>query len=118
MKNDTNTTVEELKMRIREFVSERKWEKYHNPKDLAESICIEAAELLEKFQWVSGREARRWKHEPSRINSITEEIADVVIYCLGFAVAMDIDLAEAVLKKLRQNERKYPVSKYRGRARA
>ena len=92
MKDDTNTTVEELKMKIRKFVSEREWEKYHNRKDLAESICIEAAELLQKFQWVSGREARQWKHEPSRINSITEEIADVVIYCLGFVVAMDIDL--------------------------
>ena len=116
MEKDSITTVEELKTRVMQFIHDRAWDIYHNPKDIAESICIEAGELLERFQWFSPRETLTWKSDPSKIHSIKQEVADIIIYCLSLANAMDIDLAEAVLKKLKNNELKYPVDKYRGRA--
>ena len=115
MQDDTNTTVSALKVRVRKFVHDRAWERYHNPKDIAESICIEAAELLERFQWATAQEALTWKNEPAKVDAIKEEVADIIIYCLSLANVMNIDLAEAVLKKLANNERKYPAEKYRGR---
>jgi NTP pyrophosphatase (non-canonical NTP hydrolase) len=116
MQNDRETTIEQLREKVREFVHAREWEKYHNPKDLAEAICIEAAELLERFQWRTPEEIRTWKKDTEKLEPIKEEIADVLIYCLSFANAMDIDLSEAILRKIRSNEEKYPVSKFRGKA--
>ncbi|MEM3748025.1 MAG: nucleotide pyrophosphohydrolase [Thermoproteota archaeon] len=114
---DSEATLQVLRNRVREFVSNRGWEKYHNPKDLAEAVCIEAAELLEIFQWTSGEEASSWKTDVLKMESIREELADVLIYCLSMANALNIDLSEAVLKKLEKNEGKYPAEKYFGRAR-
>ncbi|MCX8183023.1 MAG: nucleotide pyrophosphohydrolase [Crenarchaeota archaeon] len=106
-----------MKNRVREFVSKRGWEKYHNPKDLAEAICIEAAELLEVFQWASVEEALSWRKDSSKMGSLREELADVLIYCLSMANTLGIDLSEAVFRKLEKNEEKYPAEKYFGRAR-
>jgi dCTP diphosphatase len=114
---DNETSVASLKALVRNFVNERRWEKYHNPKDVAESICIEAAELLEIFQWVSGKESLSWRNVTHKTDQIREELADVLIYCLSMANAMDIDLSEAVLKKVENNNIKYPVKEYRGIAR-
>ena len=116
VQNDTDTTVEQLKARVRKFVHDRAWEKYHNPKDVAESICIEAAELLELFQWVTPDEASSWKSEPSKVKRIQEELADVIIYGLSMANVMKIDLTKIVTRKLESNEMKYPVEKYHGKA--
>jgi len=117
MRNDGNTTIEELKLRVRKFIFDRDWEKYHNPKDIAESICIEAAELLEKFQWVNSQETFTWKNKPSKLEPIMAEVADVLIYCLSLANLLEVDLAKTVIDKIESNERKYPVQKYRGKAR-
>ncbi|MGC8576380.1 MAG: nucleotide pyrophosphohydrolase [Thermoproteota archaeon] len=114
---DSKTTLQELKVLVKDFVNRRNWAKYHNPKDLAESICIEAAELLEIFQWATAEEASSWKNDPSKIDSIKDELADVLIYCFSMANALDVDLSEAILKKLEKNEKKYPVEKYFGRSR-
>jgi NTP pyrophosphatase (non-canonical NTP hydrolase) len=114
---DSKSTVQELKASVRDFVAERDWLKYHNPKDLAEAICVEAAELLELFQWVSSEEAVSWKSDPSKLSRIKEELADVLIYCLSMANVMEIDVSEAVLSKLKADSVKYPADKYRGRAR-
>jgi len=114
--SDVCTNIGELKNKVGKFVKERKWERYHNPKDLAESICIEAAELLERFQWIPPQETLTWKDNPSKVDAIKEEVADIIIYCLSLANVMNIDLAETVLKKLETNERKYPANKYRGKA--
>ena len=116
MKNDSNTIIEELKAKVRKFIRERAWERYHNPKDIAESICIEAAELLERFQWIPPQETLTWKDDPSKVDAIKEEVADIIIYCLSLANAMNIDIAETIFKKLESNERKYPADKYRGTA--
>jgi NTP pyrophosphatase (non-canonical NTP hydrolase) len=115
--SDLNKTVKDLKAHVKKFVKARKWEKYHNPKNLAEAICIEAAELLEIFQWSTVEEVSFWKNNPSKLNSIKEELADVLIYCLSMANTLDIDLSEAILEKLEKNNIKYPVKKYLGQAR-
>jgi len=116
MRGDSDTTVEELKERIRKFILERDWEKYHNPKDLAEAICIEAGELLEIFQWTSTQESSSWKNVPSKSKRIREELADVFIYCLSMANVMGIDVTETVTSKIKRNEEKYPIEKFYGKA--
>ena len=117
-KNDGNTVVEELIGNVRDFLREREWEKYHNPKDLAESICIEAAELLQVFQWVRSEESDQFKNDPSKVHQIREELADVVIYCLSMANTLNLDLTKAVLDKIEQNKKKYPINRYKGKAHA
>ncbi len=115
-KKDSNTVIEELKDRLRDFVRERGWEKFHNPKNIAESICIEAGELMEAFQWKSEQEVASWKFEQGKKERVAEELADVIIYSLNMANSMDIDVSQAVLDKIEQNEKKYPPDKYYGRA--
>ena len=101
----------DLKEVVHDFVHERDWEKYHNAKDLAESICIEAAELLQLFQWTSSE-----KTVSNKIVRIKEELADVVMYCLSMANALKIDLTSSIISKLESNKKKYPKELYRGRA--
>ena len=117
-KNDSNVTIGELRSDVKRFINEREWERFHNPKDLAEAICIEAAELLEQFQWRTSYESSSWKNMPSKTKRIGEELADVVIYCLSMANTMKIDLTDAILKKPKINEAKYPVEKFLGKAHA
>lgn len=116
MLSDIETSVEDLKSAVREFIHERDWEQYHNPKDIAESICIEAAELLQLFQWTRSENSRKVKTDPSKVKRVGEELADVIIYCLSMANALEVDLTEAVLEKLRLNKKRYPADLYRGKA--
>ena len=98
--------------RIRKFRDDRDWKQFHDPKNLAVSICIEAAELLELFQWKTGEEAKRYAAE---INErLSEEIADVAIYLVALADITGIDLSKAIEAKLEKNAKKYPVDKARG----
>jgi len=106
--SDTETLAN-LKNIVRNFVHKRDWEKYRNPKDIAESICIEAAELLQLFQWTKPEESERFKNNPTKMQRIKEELADVAIYCLSMANALDIDLASAILEKIEHNKSKYPA---------
>jgi dCTP diphosphatase len=114
--SDTETSVEDLKIAVRTFIHERDWEKYHNPKDLAESICIEAAELLQLFQWIESEESMGFKTDPSKLTRVKEELADVVICCLSMVNALEVELTEAVLEKLELNKKKYPADLYKGKA--
>jgi dCTP diphosphatase len=98
--------------RIRKFRDERDWKQFHDPKNLAVSISIEAAELLELFQWKTGDEAGRFAAENKE--RVSEEIADVAIYLIELADVTGIDLAKAIEAKLDKNARKYPVDKARG----
>jgi dCTP diphosphatase len=116
-KSDKQMTIAELKEEVKRFIEEREWTKYHNPKDLAESICIEAAELLQLFQWLRLEEyTQHIARKPRKLMRIKEELADVVIYCLSMANRLDVDLTEAVLDKLEQNRRKYPSNLFKGKA--
>jgi len=94
----------DLIKKIIQFRDERDWKQFHSPENLAKSISIEAAELLECFQWSS-------KYEK---NEACEELADVLIYSVLMGEAMGVDLTEIIEKKLKKNGEKYPVSKAKG----
>jgi NTP pyrophosphatase (non-canonical NTP hydrolase) len=104
--------MDDVLPRIRQFRDARDWLKFHNPKDLAVSIAIEAAELLEEFQWKSAEESRR--HAAENAERIADEMADVAIYLLELTDVLGIDLSAAIHAKLDKNEVKYPVDKSRG----
>jgi NTP pyrophosphatase (non-canonical NTP hydrolase) len=112
---DKTTTVDDLKTLVEEFVRKRAWEQFHTPKNLSMGLAIEAAELMELFQWYSGPDSIRVAQRRRTKRAAAEELADCVIYCLSFATATGIDIAAAVRAKLRRNQRKYPVRKFRGR---
>jgi dCTP diphosphatase len=104
--------MEDVLARIRKFRDDRDWLQFHDPKSLAASISIEAAELLELFQWMTADEARRYAAENRE--RVAEEIADVGIYLLELADVAGIDLRQAIVAKLEKNALKYPVDKSRG----
>ena len=105
--------MEDTIAKIRKFRDERDWLQFHDPKNLAASISIEAAELLELFQWRHGEEALR--HARENKERVSEEIADVAIYLIELADVVGIDLLKAIDDKLAKNAVKYPVEKSRGR---
>lgn len=100
---------EDAERAVRSFRDEREWAQFHNPKDLAISISLEAAELLEAFQW-SGSDVE----VPEKREHIAEELADVLIYSVLMADRLDLDVTDIVLDKLWKNSEKYPVEKARG----
>ncbi len=110
---DDATTVAALRARVAGFVRERDWEKYHRPANLAKAISVEAAELLELFQWRADAEPV----DPALKARVEDELADVLIYCLSTANAMGLDVSDAVLRKVAKNEARYPAKEWRGRAR-
>src|ERR1044071_8931662 len=99
---------------IRRFRDARDWLQFHNPKDLAMSVAIEAAELMELFQWQSAEESKRTAVEQRE--ALSDEIADVAIYLIELADIAGIDLAQAIDAKLAKNALKYPVEKSKGRS--
>ena len=103
--------TEETINKILKFRDDRDWKQFHNPKDLATSISLEAAELLEVFQWSGTDTSNKRKQE-----KIKEELADVVNYCVLMADACNLDLDEIVTEKIRMNEEKYPVEKAKGKS--
>lgn len=102
-------SIKELQSKAAAFRDARNWKQFHNPKDLAISISLEAAELLEVFQW-SGTDLE----VPEKRGKVREELADVLLYCSLLASAMDLDIEEIVTEKLEKNEQKYPVEKAYG----
>jgi NTP pyrophosphatase (non-canonical NTP hydrolase) len=117
MNNKAATTLDDLTRLLVDFRNARDWEKFHNPKDLSLALSIEAAETLEHFLWKSCEEVEAMAANPSAVQEIRKEIADVLIFALLLAESLEIDPAEAVIKKIEENEKKYPVEKARGSAR-
>lgn len=115
-KDDITTTVEELKEMVKRFCEIRDWNKYHNPKNLAIGIITEAAELLEIFRWKNQQESCKLFKVLKHRNQIEEEVADIFYFLLRFAQMNNIDLTKALIKKLKINERRYPVEKIKGLA--
>ncbi len=107
-RGDERTRIAELRELVAEFISERNWEPYHNPKDLALSISIEAAELLEHMQW-RGHDREELLARPDFLPGVREELADVIIYCISLANSLELDISEIVREKIVLNEKKYPV---------
>jgi dCTP diphosphatase len=117
MKSDTDTTVGALRQAVAGFVNNRDWQPFHTPKNLSMSIAIEAAELMERFQWLTPTEAQAATEDPEERAAVTDELADVLIYCLSLSNALDLDISAAVLNKLQTNEQRYPADEFRGRFR-
>jgi len=117
MKTDTHTTVDVLRKAVADFVNNRDWGPFHTPKNLSMSIAIEAAELMERFQWLTTAEAQSAVADPTERVAVADELADIVIYCLSLSNALDLDISSAVLGKLQANEHRYPVDEFRGRFR-
>jgi NTP pyrophosphatase (non-canonical NTP hydrolase) len=112
--SDDRTTLQDLKEKMAQFVHERDWEQFHTPKNLSMSIAIEAAELMEHFQWLTVEASKTLP--PDALADIGEELADIVIYSLSLANALKLDLTDTVLAKMAKNIRKYPSEKVRGKS--
>jgi NTP pyrophosphatase (non-canonical NTP hydrolase) len=106
---DTQTTVSTLKKAVSRFVKERSWERYHTPKNLAMSIAIEAAELMEPFQWYSSAESVDLLNDAEVHAAVGDELADIMIYCLALSNQANIDLSASVLAKLDRNVARFPI---------
>ena len=96
--------MDELKNEIIKFQTDRDWKKFHTPENLAKSISIEAAELLEHFQWQKDYD----------VDEVADELADVLIYCLYMADSLDLDVKEIIFNKMEKNAIKYPIEKSKG----
>jgi len=109
--------MDDLVKAVLAFRDEREWKPFHNPKDLAISITLEAAELLEHFQWKSAGEVDALLRDEENRRRLGEEMADVLILLVSLADAVGLDLLEVARAKLRTNAAKYPVARARGTAR-
>lgn len=106
--------LEELRMRLRQFAAERHWDQFHSPKNLASALSVEAAELLEQFQWLTEEQSRNLA--PTARTAAANELADVFIYLIRLADKLDVDLVQCADDKIARNAEKYPVEKSRGNA--
>lgn len=104
--------LDSLKARLRQFADERDWDQFHSPKNLAMALIVEAAELVEQFQWLTQEESRSLPPEKHR--QVEAELADILIYLVRIADKLDIDLLQAADAKLKHNAEKYPADKVRG----
>jgi dCTP diphosphatase len=108
----TTPSLESLKRELRQFAAERDWDQFHSPKNLASALSVEAAELLEPFQWLTEEQSRNLS--PEKHEAVRKEIADVLIYLIRLADKLDIDLLQAARDKIVENSAKYPVEKAKG----
>lgn len=99
--------MDNIKTVIKKFSDERNWEKAHNPKNLVMALNVEASELLEIFQWLTPEEAANLKGEKKE--HAKQEIADIAVYLIRMCMKLDINLEDAILEKMKLNEKKYPL---------
>lgn len=110
------STLEQLRGALLEFVSERDWEQFHDPKSLAASVSIESGELLECFQW-DNPTSKQVQLDDDRLEHIGEEMSDILLYLLRLEHVLGIDLLAAAEKKLQSNREKYPLDEFKGSSR-
>jgi NTP pyrophosphatase (non-canonical NTP hydrolase) len=114
---DSTATISELKQLIKQFRDERDWEQFHDPKNLAEGLIIEAGELLEHFLWKDKEQiAEQLKNDPTFREEIGDELADVINYALLLSMALNMDVEEITKRKIEKTKIKYPVEKSKGSA--
>lgn len=106
--------TKKLQRKLAQFATDRDWDQFHNPKNLAIALSVECSELLEEFQWLTEEEAAQVMSSTDQAERVREEIADVTAYLLLLAGKLDIDLQEALLSKIEKNALKYPADKFRG----
>jgi dCTP diphosphatase len=114
MNAPTSHGLTQLRDALRKFADERDWDQYHSPKNLASALAVEAAELLERFQWLTEDESR--KLPAGELEKVRHEMADVLNYLVRLADKLDVNLLEAAREKIELNAQKYPVDKSRGSA--
>jgi dCTP diphosphatase len=107
--------LRQLRDALRDFAAEREWDQFHTPRNLATALAVEAAELLEPFQWLDDAQSRALS--PVTRAAVEEEMADVLLYLVRLADRLDVDLERAAHAKLARNAEKYPVEKARGTSR-
>ena len=107
-------SLEQIKHRLRDFAAERDWDQFHSPKNLAMALIVEAAELVEHFQWLTEEQSQTLP--PEKLAEVEQEIADIQIYLIRLADKLGVDMEQAVNAKLKLNEKKYPAEKVRGSA--
>src|SRR3982751_410701 len=112
---DSTTTVAELRKLVADFVAERDWSQFHSPKNVSMALAIEAAELMEHFQWLTTGASRELAADPEKLADVGEELADVIGYSFALANELGLDISSAVRAKMVKNAQKYPAEKYRGR---
>jgi len=115
------TTIKQLHDLVVDFQNKRDWRKFQHPKDISMSIAIEAAELMELFQWKNQatlgntkemeKDFKKIKHDKEYMQRIKEELADVLVYCISLGIVLDIDLGAIVKMKLKMSAKKYPIKK-------
>lgn len=106
--------IEQIAVKLRQFAEERDWDQFHSPKNLSMALIVEAAELVEHFQWLT--EAQSSSLEQKQLDKVQEELADIHIYLIRIADKLNVDLLGAVRKKIEANAKKYPTEKVRGNA--
>lgn len=112
---DHDTTISALRELVSRFVVERDWHQFHSPKNLSMGLAIEAAELMEHFQWITTDASRAVGDDPEELEAISDELADVVCYALALANELSLDIDTALRRKMVKNVAKYPASEFRGR---
>ncbi len=112
---DDHATVANLRELVRQFVDERDWQQFHTPKNLSMALAIEAAELMEHFQWLTAEESQQAISDPKSLSDIGEELADVLCYGLALANTLGLDISTIMQAKMEKNRQKYPVKNFRGR---
>ena len=113
---DEKTTLTALRRCVAQFITARDWEQFHTPQNLSNAIAIEASELMECFLWLTGEEAEASLDDVEKRAAVIDELADVLIYSLSLANAMDVDISAAIQEKLARNEHRFPTETWRGRA--
>jgi NTP pyrophosphatase (non-canonical NTP hydrolase) len=113
--SDSSTTVAELRKLVADFVAERDWSQFHSPKNVSMALAVEAAELMEHFQWLTTDASRELAADPEKVAAVGEELADVIGYSFALANELGLDISNAVRAKMVKNVQKYPAEKYRGR---
>lgn len=107
--------LDRLRNDLRAFSAERDWDQFHSPKNLASALAVEAAELLEPFQWLTEEQSRNLSEK--QLAAVKDELADVQIYLIRLADKLDVDLLQAVRDKIVRNADKYPATAFKGSAR-
>ncbi len=112
--SDSTTTVAELRKLVADFVAERDWSQFHSPKNVSMALAIEAAELMEHFQWLTTEASRELANEPEKLAEVGEELADVIGYSFALANELGLDISQAMRAKMVKNVAKYPAEQDRG----
>lgn len=108
--------IKKLQNALSGFAMERDWDQFHSPKNLAIALSVECSELLEEFQWLTEGQSTSVMADVDQAERIRDELADITAYLLQLAKKLDVDLEDAVLKKIEKNAAKYPVEKFKGSA--